>query len=177
LIGTAAANTSPTLAAISNRTIGAGITLNITNSATDIDSPAQTLAYSLPTRPVNASINASNGVIVWRPDVTQANAIYPFSVVVTDNGTPSLSATQNFSVTVTALQQPAISSLSAGVGKLAFQVNGDSGPDYQIQSSTNLTHWIAVFTTNSPPLPFSWTNSDFSSPAKFFRAKAGPPFP
>ena len=101
LIGGGPENMPPTLAPIANRTIGVGVTLSITNSASDDDTPAQTLTYSLLSAPTNAVINADNGVLNWRPFVSQANSISPFSVVVTDNGTPSLSATQSFLVTVT----------------------------------------------------------------------------
>ena len=47
-------NSPPSLAPISNRTVNAGITLTITNSATDPDLPYQTLTFSLldaPTTP------------------------------------------------------------------------------------------------------------------------------
>jgi len=177
LIGGGAENTPPTLAASTDRTIGVGMTLNITNSSADSDVPAQTLTYSLPTAPANAAISATNGVVTWRPLVTQENTTNLFTVMVADNGTPNMSATQSFLVTVNPLSKPQLSIPSLSGGQLVLQVNGDSGPDYQIQSSTNLTDWSAIFTTNSPPMPFGWTNNDLSSPMKFFRAKAGPPFP
>jgi hypothetical protein len=170
-----AANTPPTLAAISDRTIGAGVTLTITNSASDPDVPAQTLTYSLLNAPTNAAVNVSSGVFTWRPFVSQANSINPFSVVVTDDGTPSLSATQSFLVAVTNLVAPQIATVTGGGGALVLQVNGASGPDYQIQASTNLTDWSAIFTTNSPPVPFIWTNNATGLPMNFFRVRIGPP--
>lgn len=176
LIGGGPTNTPPTLAIITNRIIGVGVTLSVTPSANDVDVPAQTLKFSLPTAPVNATINTNTGVLLWRPLVTQANSSNQFRVVVTDNGTPSLSATQSFSVSVNALQPPALSSLFASGGQLVWQVNGDRGPDYQIQSSTNLINWSAVFTTNSPPMPLVWTNNS-SAPMNFFRVQVGPPLP
>ena len=170
-------NTPPVLAAITNQTIGAGVTLNITNSATDSDVPAQTLAFSLLTAPTNAVIDTNSGLLTWRPMVTQANSTNPFTVMVADNGTPSLSATQSFVVTVIPLAQPVISTPLLSAGQLVVQVNGASGPDYQIQSSTNLTDWNVIFTTNSPPVPFSWTsNINSGPPANFFRVLVGPPF-
>ncbi|HEU5069953.1 MAG TPA: glycoside hydrolase family 98 domain-containing protein [Verrucomicrobiae bacterium] len=170
------ANTPPILAAVSNRTIGAGVTLSLTNAATDSDLPTQTLIYSLLSAPANAAINSSNGVVTWRPWVTQANTTNPFAVRVADNGTPSLGATQSFVVTVSPLTQPAVSPVSATGGQLVLQINGDSGPDYQIQSSTNLVDWTALLTTNSPLLPFVWTNNPGAAPQNFFRIQAGPPF-
>lgn len=170
------ANTAPNLAAITGRTIGAGMTLTLTNVATDNDVPAQTLAFSLLTAPTNAVLNTNSGVLTWRPLVTQANTINPFTVMVADNGTPSMSATQSFVVTVTNLAKPVISSVTPLASQLVLQVNGASGPDYQIQSSTNLINWSAVYTTNAPAMPFAWTNSTTGSPLNFFRILAGPPF-
>lgn len=177
LIGGAPQNSSPTLAAIANRTIGAGMTLNVTNSATDIDTPAQLLTFSLLTAPTNAALNPNSGVLTWRPLVTQTGSTNSFTVKVADNGTPSLSATQSFVVTVTNLPPPQIAALSGSSGALILQVNGANGPDYQIQASTNLTDWSAVFTTNTPLLPFAWTNSNTGLPRNFFRIQVGPPLP
>jgi hypothetical protein len=176
LIGGGATNTPPALAAITHRTLGVGVTLTITNSATDGDVPAQTLTFSLLTSPTNALINTNSGVITWRPLVTQANTTNPFTVIVADSGTPSLSATQSFSATVSPLAKPQISMVALGNSQLALQINGDSGPDYQIQASTNLVNWSAVLTTNSPVMPFVWTNSNMSLPWNFFRIQVGPPF-
>ena len=172
-----AANTAPTLAAISNQTIGVGTTLNITNSATDADVPAQALTFSLLTAPTNVVIGATNGVLIWRPLVTQANSTNPFTVMVADNGTPSMSATQNFAVTVSPLAQPQIPAMSLSGGQMMLQVNGATGPDYQIQSSTDLANWSVVLTTNSPTMPFVWTNNITGGPPmNFYRILAGPPF-
>jgi hypothetical protein len=171
------ANTAPALAAIPDQTIGVGVTMNITNSATDSDVPAQPLTFSLPTAPTNAVLNPSSGVLTWRPLVTQANSTNLFTVIVADNGTPSLSATQSFVVTVSPLVQPALSVPSLSSGQLTLQVNGASGPDYQIQASSNLVDWTAVFTTNAPLVPFFWTSDTTNGPANFFRIQVGPPLP
>jgi hypothetical protein len=170
------ANSAPNLAVITNRTIGAGMTLNITNVATDSDVPAQALTFGMLTAPTNAILNTNSGVLTWRPLVTQANTTNPFTVMVADNGTPSLSTTQSFVVTVNSLQSPQFLTPLLSGGQLVLQVNGAGGPDYQVQASTNLVNWSAVFTTNSPAMPFVWTNNTTGSPVNFFRIMAGPPF-
>jgi hypothetical protein len=96
---------------------------------------------------------------------------------VADNGTPSMSATQSFSVIVNPLSPPGISNISLASGQLTFKVNGQSGPDYAIETSTNLTQWSNVFTTNSPVLPFNWKDAATNSPVRFYRVKLGPPLP
>jgi hypothetical protein len=171
------ANTAPVLAPISDRTINVGYNLSITNNATDSDTPAQTLTYTLPTAPTNATIGSTSGVISWRPLVTQANTTNPFSVVVTDNGAPPMSATQSFNVVVNPLALPTISVGSAPGGQISFSVAGDTGPDYGVQSSSNLLNWDTLFITNSPSMPFTWQATNSSIPQQFYRIKAGPPLP
>jgi hypothetical protein len=93
-------NSAPTLASISDRTLFENETLLVTNFANDADIPANTLTFALENAPVGASINSSNGVFTWTPDETQGATTNAIFIVVTDNGSPSLSATQAFTVTV-----------------------------------------------------------------------------
>jgi Putative Ig domain/Carbohydrate binding module (family 6) len=177
LIGGGAENAAPSLAAISNRTLGVGQTLTVTNSASDTDVPAQALVFSLLTGPANATLNTNSGILTWRPLVSRANTSNNFTVRVADNGSPSLSATQSFVVIVTNLVKPQITTATGSGNQLVLQVSGASGPDYQIQSSTNLVNWSAVFSTNSPAMPFAWTNPATGLPQNFFRIQVGPPLP
>jgi hypothetical protein len=171
----APANSAPTLSAISNRTIGAGITLTVTNSATDPDLRWQTLYFSFVNAPSGASVDASSGILTWRPAVAQANTSNLFSVKVADNGSPSLSATQSFSVFVSPLATPVISPPVSSNGYFSLRITGDFGPDYSVQSSTNLFDWATIFTTNSPLVPFDWTDPDPTpKPSQFYRVSLGP---
>jgi hypothetical protein len=88
-----------------------------------------------------------------------------------------MSATQSFSVVVNPLSAPGISSISFAGGQFGFNVSGQSGPDYAVETSTNLAQWSAVFTTNSPALPFVWTDTNSAAPQRFYRVKLGPPLP
>jgi hypothetical protein len=74
-------------------------TLTLSFSVTDSDLPANVLTFSLDTAPVGASVTSS-GVFSWTPGFDQAGTTNNVVVRVTDNGTPSLSTTQAFSVTV-----------------------------------------------------------------------------
>jgi hypothetical protein len=69
--------------------------------ASDSDSPAQTLVYSLDEAPTGAAINPATGLISWSPTTQQAGQNHPFTVRVTDNGDPALYTTASFAVTVT----------------------------------------------------------------------------
>jgi hypothetical protein len=165
------------LAAISNRTVNVGQTVAFTASATDTDQPPQTLTFALLAGATNATLNTNSGSFSFRPLVTQANSTNHFTLKVSDNGTPSMSATQSFSVVVNPLSAPGISSISFAFGQFSFNVTGQSGPDYAIETSTNLTQWSNVFTTNSPALPFNWTATATNGPQRFYRIKLGPPLP
>ena len=177
LIPAAPTNTPPILSPIASQTVNVGQTVAFTASATDTDSPPQTLTFALLAGATNATLNTNSGAFSFRPLVTQANSTNNFTLQVSDNGTPSLSATQSFSVVVNPLSVPGIGNISAAGGQFSFSVSGQSGPDYAIETSTNLTQWSNVFITNSPILPFVWTDTVTNSPQRFYRIKLGPPLP
>ena len=122
-------------------------------------------------------MNTNSGAFSFRPLVTQANSTNNFTLQVSDNGTPPLSATQSFSVVVNPLPLPQLASAGWSNGQFVLQVSGQSGPDYEIETSTNLTQWSAVFTTNSPAMPFSWQDLAATNAAGFYRVVVGPPLP
>jgi hypothetical protein len=170
-------NTAPVLAVITNRTINVGSNFQFTASVTDTDLPPQTLTFTLLAGATNATLNTNSGAFSFHPLVTQANSTNGFMLKVADNGSPSLSATQSFSVIVNPLSFSGLGSISAAGGQISFNVSGQCGPDYAIETSTNLTQWSNVFITNSPALPFNWTDAATNSPLRFYRIKLGPPLP
>jgi hypothetical protein len=93
-------NAAPSLAPISDYTIFEGETLSFTNSASDPDHVLNTLRFSLENAPTFAAIDTTNGVFTWTPDESQGPGTNLISVIVTDDGVPSLSATQSFTVIV-----------------------------------------------------------------------------
>lgn len=170
-----APNPAPVLTAITNRTINAGVTLNITNNATDSGAPPQTLTFSLLNAPAYATLNASNGIFTWRPRVSQAHTTNLVTVRVADDGTPNLSATNSFTVTVNALAQPVMGSIAASGEQVSLVVNGPAGPDYTLLTSTNLTGWQVLFTTNSPAIPVRLLDTNLNAvPMRFYRIQLGP---
>jgi hypothetical protein len=177
LNGVTLSNTPPTLYPIGNQTVNVGQTVAFTASATDTDQPPQKLTFALLAGATNATLSAKSGAFTFRPLTTQAGSTNDFTLMVADDGTPSLSATQSFTVTVNPLTQPDISNISFVGGQFSFSVSGQSGPDYAIQTSTNLTDWTTVFVTNSPALPFNWTDAPADEPQRFYRIKLGPPLP
>ena len=170
-----AANTAPTLSPVPDTNIIAGVTLNITNVATDADVPSQTLTFSLLSAPGNASLGATNGIFSWRPLISQAGTTNLVTEKVTDNGTPNLSATQSFNVIVSAPANPQTPAFDFSNGQFSLTITGDTGPDYIVLASTNLTDWAGIFTNPSPVLPFVWNDSGSSSfSQRFYRIQLGP---
>ncbi len=170
-------NHPPGLAPVPDTGILAGRTLFVTNAATDPDSPAQTLAFGLQSAPPGAAIDPVSGLLTWRPGMSQANATYPFEVVVSDNGIPGQSAAQNFQVTVLSPSDPSLGFPSVNNGAFHMSVTGDAGPDYSIYTSTNLAFsaWSLLLTTNPSTLPFSFTDSASANFAqRFYRVTLGP---
>jgi glucuronoarabinoxylan endo-1,4-beta-xylanase len=171
----AGSNTAPVLLPVASQTINAGVTLVVTNVATDPDVPPLTLTFSLLTGPANAALNATNGIFAWRPLVSQAGTTNPISVQVADNGTPGLSATNYFTVTVNPLARPVLGSIAVSGGQVHLVVNGEQGPDYTLLTSTNLTtSWQVLFTTNSPVLPLTLVDTNSTDAARFYRIQLGP---
>ena len=168
-------NTLPLIGAVPNQTVNAGVTLLVTNTASDSNSPGSTLTFSpANTFPANATVT-TNGLFTWRPLVNQANTTNLIQIQVTASGLPPLSATNRFNVVVNAVTNPVIDPLNLSPSQISIMVNGPQGPDYSLLSSSNLTSWQVLFTTNSPVLPvmFTETNSGVL-PANFYRVQIGP---
>lgn len=171
-------NQSLTLNSISSTNLIAGQTLIVTNSAIDPYAPPRSLTWNLLSAPDGATIAPATGVVTWRPTIAQSSTTNLFFVAVSDNGSPGLSATQSFLVNVIPPASPTISSPSFDGGTFGFSINGDSGPDYIIEVSTNLgdpSGWQPVFSNSPPTLPFIFTNpvsSDFSQ--RFYRVRLEP---
>jgi hypothetical protein len=168
-------NEAPALAPVADKIINAGATLTITNVATDPESPPQTLIFSLlSSNPTNATLNATNGIFAWRPLVSQADTTSLITVKVIDDGTPGLSATNSFKVTVNPLLPSALSAINADSGQVNLIATGPPGPDYTLLTSTNLVDWETLFTTNPATIPFTFTTTNNSEPQRFYRIQLGP---
>ena len=98
----------------------------------------------------------------------------PWLAVISTNLT-SKSATNSIWVTVNAPAQPLIQSAGWNGGQFQLSITGEAGPDYLVQGTTNLAAaWQTLFTTNSPALPFQWTDTNTTRAQFFYRVQLGP---
>ena len=79
--------------------------LSITNLATDADIPPQTLTTSLVGATNGMAFNPATGILTWTPQQTNSPSTNLVAFVVTDNGTPPLSATNLYQIIVQEVNQ------------------------------------------------------------------------
>jgi Putative Ig domain. len=169
-------NRPPVLAAIADRTIHAGISLVITNVATDPDLPTNTLTFSLDTNsPTGAVIDSATGRFQWTTSDAFANTTNPITIKVTDNGSPPLNGSKSFTVTVD--PRPKLQAVAVSNNLVGLSWNSISGQTYRIQFKQNLD---SATWTNLPP-DMSATNSSAaktdtigSSAARLYRVQVLP---
>jgi len=135
-------NTPPTLAAIPDRTINEGSLLEFTNVVSDLDLPANTFTFSLaPGAPAGATVNPVTGVFRWRPTETQGPSTNRITILVADNGQPSLSDARSFQVIV----RDFLSDFSLSLGRTALLAGEAGSVPVTLRSGldlTSLTLWL-----------------------------------
>jgi hypothetical protein len=99
VVTTTTVNSPPWLPMQTNQVVNEQTTLVVTNTGMDSNIPANALSYALLAAPAGAAID-SNGIITWTPTQTQSPGTNTITTVVTDNGSPPMSATNSFTVIV-----------------------------------------------------------------------------
>src|SRR5262249_6006215 len=140
--------------------------------------PPPALTFSLLSAPASATLiknNSNNAIFNWRPLVSNANATNLIILKVADNAIPSLSATQSFQIVVNPLAFPLLTAPILNNGQASLSVTGQQGPDYTLWASTNLVNWQVIQTSNSPPIPVTFVDTNFAMyPERFYRIQIGP---
>jgi len=165
---------NPVLTVPATQTIYAGQSLNLTNYATFLPTngtPLFTL-ISPPTTFTNLNLNTTNGVLTWTNTASAAPSTNTITVTVSDNNSPPLGATNNFTVIIM-LPKPPILTVSFTNG-FQFTLNTISNTTWRIEASTNLTttNWLPIFTNlagSSGTLQFTDQLST-NYPRRFYRA-------
>jgi hypothetical protein len=169
-------NTAPVLAAIADKYVYVGQTLQFSASATDAESAYQALTFSLSNAPAGASINPASGFFSW----VTTNAVAPgtnlITVRVMDNGPPPLSASGTFSVIVSSSPQFARAAAGSN-GQIQITFNTLPGQNYQVQFKNNLADSSWTSLGGSIPgtgSPQTVSDDMTGSPQRFYRLLALP---
>jgi len=166
----AVVNNPPQLTRPSDRTMDEMTPLVVNLTATDSDLPLQKLTFSLVSAPTGVVLDGDTGVLNWTPTERQGPSTNVITVAVSDNGTPSLSATQSFTVTVREVNQPpvleAVTNQTIGALTSLVITNLASDPDWP---PNQLTFALLTGPTNATLNPsngvFAWTPALAQSPS------------
>ncbi len=94
-------NSAPTLTLPPNQTINELVLWTANATAIDTDLPPNILTFALVSGPTGLTVS-STGLISWTPTAAQGPSTNTVTVRVFDNGVPSLSATNSFTIVVNA---------------------------------------------------------------------------
>jgi uncharacterized repeat protein (TIGR01451 family) len=171
-------NHPPSISPIANQTTDAGSVVSVTVQATDPDA-GDTLTFSLgPGAPAGSGISPS-GLFSWTPTQAQASSTNLITVWVTDNGSPSLSATQTFYVVVRALvlEVPVIDLLERVPQGYLVYFTANAGQAYTVeyQDSVASGSWQTLVTVPPQPEDTRVIAQDFNTagkPQRFYRVRS-----
>jgi N-acetyl-anhydromuramyl-L-alanine amidase AmpD len=168
-------NAAPALAFIANKSVTEETLLTFTAAATDSDSPANGLTFTLDAgAPVGASIDPNTGVFTWMPTELQGPGAHPVTVRVTDDGSPPLSNARNLTITVTESNRaPVLAAIGNQIvtpGNTLTITNSATDPDLPANALTfsldagapigaNLNPNSGVFTWTPDPAQTGSTNT------------------
>jgi hypothetical protein len=133
-------NEAPVLSPIADQTIAVGNLLVLTNSATDVDLPANRLTFSLETgAPAGANVNPTNGVFTWTPAPNQAPSTNLVTVRVSDDGSPNQNDAKSFSIVVTSLAAIRLTSITTPTNDtVTITWGSEPGKTYRVEFNDRL---------------------------------------
>ena len=165
-------NTAPSLNTVGNKTVNESNLLTFTVTGTDGDLPAQVLTYSLDAgAPAGASIT-SGGVFTWTPTEAQGPQTYFVTVIVKDNGSPLLSASNTFIIDVKEVNlAPVLAPIgnkTNSEGSLLTFTATATDPDLPAQDLTfSLSNAPAGASINATSGVFTWTPTEAQGPSNY----------
>jgi hypothetical protein len=135
-------NTPPSLKAVPDSTLAAGVEWSVLVEGTDRDLPVQQLAYTLKASPAGMVINQGNGTIRWTPSRAQGPGTYPVTVTVADS--VGAVVEQSFRVSVSGPVQRPTLAISSGNpdGTISLQIRAEQGLVVDLEHSGDLNTWV-----------------------------------
>jgi len=138
-------NTAPVVTGPGSQSSAAGATVSVAISATDSDTPANSLTYSASGLPPGLTINPTSGTVSGTISTSATSGSpHTVSVTVTDNGTPNLTDTTTFTWTTTATNEPPIGA------DARYQTREDVAVDLTLPASDPDGHRITVAIASGP---------------------------
>jgi hypothetical protein len=126
-------NTAPVLASLADQFTYAGLTVQVNASATDAESSVQALTFSLLAAPAEATLDPVSGAFSWSVPGRAPPGTNVVTLRVLDNGTPPLSADQEFAVIIRPLPQLS----AARVGDQLEITWPATEPGWRLEAQTN----------------------------------------
>jgi hypothetical protein len=149
-------NTVPGWTTIPNYTIVEGRSFAFTNVVSDAQ--GDTVLYKLLAGPAGATVGLSNGVFNWTPSEAQGQSTNTVGLYILDGGSPSLMATQYFTILVTE------SNAAPVLPVIANQVMGIKSPLtlYDVAVDSDIPTNTLVYTLLTAPSGMTQTNGVIS---------------
>jgi len=168
-------NRPPFIESVPRQSIRASSLFTFKIPASDPDIPTNGLTFSLDQNaPAGAFLDRSSGVLTWRPTLAQANNTYTVTVLVTDDGSPSLSSSGSFSITVT--PPPILIELTSAVfenQEFHVRVRAVPGVVYLLEASTDFVSWTSLTSESVTNAEFELVDSNAANyPHRFYRVVA-----
>jgi hypothetical protein len=140
-------NHAPAFVAMNSITNNEMVPLTITNFASDIEVPDDKITFALLSGPTNATFNSVSGIFSWTPAEDQGPGIYTITVSATDDGNPSLSSTNSYTITVNEVNRAPSLTVPATqtINELTALSVSASATDPDIPTNA------LAFSLNSPP--------------------------
>jgi hypothetical protein len=164
-------NQAPILTPVVDLTVYPGTVVSITNNATDADIPANDLSFALePGAPAASAVNPTNGVFSWTPAFADVGTTNTVTVRVSDDGSPVLSSTESFAITVVSAP---IQIITRNGQTVTISWNAISGNNYTVEtrSDFNVPGWTTL--TNVPAVSSTVSiNDTVGAQPKYYRIRA-----
>ncbi|HEX7861057.1 MAG TPA: lamin tail domain-containing protein [Verrucomicrobiae bacterium] len=165
-------NQAPQIPVLGNVSVNEGSELIVNAAATDADFPAQAIVYTLESgAPVGVQID-NRGEVTWTPTEAQGPGVYTIIVRATDGGTPALSATRSFQVTVVDINNPPIiteifpRNVNEGT-MLTVQVAAEDPETPPAALTYSIDSGPAGLTINAATGLISWTPNESQGPRDY----------
>jgi len=152
---------------LTDYTVNAGQVVRFVCQSSDADLPAQGITYALGgDAPLGAGIDPRTGLFTWNPDTRDGPAVITFTIIATDDGTPPMTDSRNFDVTVYA-------PITSGDLRLENGVviwNTLPGDQYRIEYCDELRNadWNILETRTATGMTEAFTDPAFSTVKKRF---------